>query len=103
MPKVELVYDRDCPNVSEARAQLRRAFARTRLEPSWREWQADAPDCPEHARGYGSPTILIDGRDVAGAERGVRASCRLYARPDGSMRGVPSVEMIEAALATSEP
>ena len=101
MSTVELVYDRDCPNVAAARAQLLRAFAQSKVPPSWREWQADAPDSPEHVRGYGSPTVLVDGRDVAAADRNGGASCRLYAQPGGAMRGVPSVEMIAAALATN--
>ena len=99
MARVDLVYDRDCPNVAEARAQLLRAFAHSKLPPSWREWQADATDSPEHVRGYGSPTVLVDGRDVAAAEPNGGASCRLYAQPGGAMRGVPSVEMIAAVLA----
>jgi len=99
MPTVELVYDGDCPNVAEARAQLLRAFAQAKLQPSWSEWQADAPESPEHVRGYGSPTILVDGEDVAGLERNGSASCRLYQHPGGAMRGAPDVKMIAAALA----
>jgi len=98
MSRVELVYDGDCPNVADARAQLLRAFAKTKMEPRWKEWQGDATDSPEHVRGYGSPTILVDGRDVAAAERNGGASCRLYEQPDGAVRGVPSVDMIATAL-----
>ena len=101
MPAVELVYDSDCPNVAEARAQLLRAFAEANIQPRWQEWQGDAPDSPEHVRGYGSPTILVDGQDVAAAEKNSGASCRLYQQPGGTMRRVPSVEMIAAALLTT--
>lgn len=101
MATVELVYDRDCPNVAEARAQLLRAFAQAKLPPSWSEWEADASESPEHVRGYGSPTILVDGRDVARAEQNGGASCRLYTQAGGTLRGVPSVEMIAAVLAAT--
>jgi len=103
MPTVELVYDSDCPNVAEARAQLLRAFAKTKIEPRWKEWQGDAADSPEHVRGYGSPTILIDGQDVGNAEGHGGSSCRLYEGSDGAIRGVPSVDMIATALERQDP
>ena len=37
MPTVELLYDKECPNVAEARANLKRAFATVGLSPSWTE------------------------------------------------------------------
>jgi hypothetical protein len=98
MAEVELVYDRDCPNVPEARAQLRRAFASAELGGVWREWCTDDDAAPAHVRGYGSPTILVDGRDVAADEPAAGTCCRLYTQADGSMRGVPAVDAILAAL-----
>jgi len=98
MPEVELVYAGDCPNIADARAQLLRAFAKTKIDPRWNEWQAEGPDSPAHVRGYGSPTILVDGEDVAAGESNVAASCRLYEQPDGGLRGVPSADAIAAAL-----
>ena len=56
-------------------------------------------DLPEHARQYGSPTILVQGKDVAGGEApGADACCRIYADGGGVMRGVPTVEQIAAKL-----
>jgi len=101
MPTVELVYDADCPNVQDARAQLLRAFAKTKISPRWREWRGDDDESPSHVRGFGSPTILVDGRDVAGTRGSGAASCRLYEQSDGSMRGVPSVETVASALGGS--
>lgn len=102
MSVVELVYDEGCPNVSEARAQLIHAFARTKMQPRWREWRIDDPEMPAHAQGYGSPTILVDGHDAGGAEPIVGlVSCRLYPRSDGKLRGVPEVDQIAVALGGS--
>ena len=98
MPMVELVYDGDCPNVADARTQLLRAFAEANLHPRWQEWRGDDPASPAHVRGHGSPTILVDGADVAQAEHGGAGCCRVYWQPDGSMRGVPTLEMITSAL-----
>lgn len=95
---VELVYDRDCPNVPAARAQLLRAFNVVGLAPLWREWDVRQADVPVHARGYGSPTILVDGADVAGGEpAGTDVCCRIYAGHSGP-RGVPPLAQIVAAL-----
>lgn len=98
MPTVELVYDADCPNVASARAQLLRAFARAGLPARWEEWWSDDPHAPGHVRGFGSPTVLVDGEDVAGVARveGVR-SCRLYGG-SGQLTGVPAMEDIVASL-----
>ena len=65
--KVELIYDADCPNATAARSLLIRAFAKTGTSARWREWERSARNTPARARAFGSPTVLIDGRDVAGA------------------------------------
>jgi mercuric ion transport protein len=97
--KVEFIYDPDCPNVAEARAQLLRAFAETGITPRWVEWSSDSVEAPAYTRGFGSPTLLVNGHDVAGqtSVHGI-ACCRLYADPSGALRGAPSVERIVAAL-----
>ena len=100
MTKIELVYDDDCPNVEAAREQLRKALRQAgRPDATWTEWHAGDPALPDHARGYGSPTILIGGRDVTGAAAGDGCSCcRVYQGDDGGLAGVPTVEAIVAAL-----
>lgn len=99
MPTVELVYDRGCPNVAAARAHLLRAFVQAMLTPRWSECLIGDTAIPQHVRGYGSPTILVDGRDVSGAEPGPDACCRLYGTEGGRLSGVPSVSQIASALA----
>ncbi len=98
--RVELIYDRDCPNVEAARAVLLRAFVETGVPASWAEWDRQAPESPERVRGYGSPTILVNGHDVAGAAPGSGADCcRVYDHGAGQLQGVPPVERIAKALA----
>lgn len=97
MPNVELIYDRDCPNVSAARANLLRAFAEAGVTPRWSEHLQE--DAPPHARGFGSPTILVDGRDVAGAPAGAEECCRVYLTEGGVLAGVPDVAAIAEAMA----
>ena len=98
-PRVELIYDPDCPNAQGARQALLKGFAEAGLQPSWAEWDRSSAESPPHARQYGSPTILVDGRDVAGAEPGDGSdSCRVYGHGPGGLRGVPPVPRIAATL-----
>lgn len=39
------------------------------------------PETPDELRNWGSPTILINGRDVTGGTRGNNVGCRVYAGP----------------------
>ncbi len=98
MRSVELISFDGCPNRERARAHLRAALGEAGLPALWAELDPGDPDLPVHARGFGSPTILVDGRDVAGdsAPRG-QASCRLYRGPSGD-HGAPSAVAILAAL-----
>jgi len=97
-PEIILVYDADCPNASAARAALREALGHAGMEPRWVEHDRAALGTPERFLRYGSPTILVDGTDIAG-ERGepVAAACRVYPDAHG-FRGVPPVETILAAI-----
>jgi len=96
---IELIYDLDCPNVAAARSQLIKAFARVGVAASWTEWDRSSTEIPSHARMYGSPTILVNGRDVAGeAPREDSTCCRLYHREDGGLQGIPPIDAIAAAL-----
>lgn len=99
MTTVELIYDASCPNVKEARSRLIRAFVRTGVSARWREWERHSPDSPDYVRGYGSPTILINGRDVQDAMSSVEAdSCRIYWDESGTLQSAPPVELIATAL-----
>ena len=96
---VELIYDADCPNVASARSVLIKAFSRTGVSARWREWERGAPEAPSYAYAFGSPTILVDGTDVAGAvPSSGAASCRVYRSDDGSPSRTPSLDALCAAL-----
>jgi hypothetical protein len=99
MPRVELIYDMDCPNVRHAREALLKGFSEAGLMPSWTEWDRKSPGSPAYVRGYGSPTILVEGRDVGGVAPGNgESNCRLYRDDSGSFQGAPSVEQVAEAL-----
>jgi len=97
---VELIYFYGCPNVPLARERLSCAFSALGMTPHWDEWDCNASGVPGHARTYGSPTILVNGKDVAGMEPSGDevGSCRVYVDGAGTIDGAPSVEVITAAL-----
>ncbi len=72
----------------------------------WTEWSTADSRCPAYARGRGSPTILVNGEDVAPGPRpwtpqreGLSPqSCRLYRHPDGAMLGVPPQGLVARAI-----
>ncbi len=66
-----------CPLTDAARAELERALAECGIR-DYEEIDILDPDAPEELRGWGSPTILVKGQDVAGQTKGNSASCRIY-------------------------
>ncbi len=98
--KVELICDADCPNVAETRANLLQAFAAAHIEAEWTEWERSSPSIPAYVAGFGSPTVLVEGRDVAGeSPREHISCCRLYASAEGRYSGAPSVELLKTSFA----
>lgn len=97
-PPVELIYDRDCPNVTAARAQLLRAFTQAGLAPQWREWERHDAHSPPYVRRYGSPTVLVDGQDVAAEDAQSDANCCRIYQDSGRLSGVPSLAVLGARL-----
>jgi hypothetical protein len=101
---VELIYDADCPNVAQARSLLIKAFTQTGVSARWREWERSAPDSPEYARRYGSPTILVNDRDVGGGAPGAGdAACRIYSDGNGKLSRIPPLEAVCSALMSASP
>ncbi len=72
----------------------------------WTEWSTEDESCPEYARGLGSPTILVNGEDVApgphpwAAQHGWAPpqSCRVYHHADGTLLGVPPRGLVTQAV-----
>ena len=91
---VELVYFSSCPNADPARDNIRAALAEVGAASEWVEWDLEGADTPDRCKAFGSPTVLINGRDVLGARgTGVGLSCRA--------EGAPSVPQIVEAITSS--
>lgn len=96
MPDIELVYFEGCPYAAEARRRLAQALEALHLRPAWREWDLGGDGVPDRVMGYASPTVLVDGHDVAG-DAGLGAGLRCAAG------GPPAVEAIIAAVRRAGP
>ena len=84
-------------NIQDARELLRQALKQAKVPLIWKEWEVNHPDTPQHVRNYGSPTILIDGQDLAGNfEADNNGCCRIYLDSHEDNRGVPSASIVKA-------
>jgi len=100
--KVQLLYFPGCPNVDAARNALRRSLDALGLRVAVEETDVTEARIARHLRGWGSPTILIDGVDVGGEREPTGAACRLYATGGEPIsRGVPPEPLIRSALERS--
>jgi len=102
--QIELVYDPGCPNVDMARDILTEACRGAGAPAVWTEWSSDDPDCPLHLRGLGSPSVLVNGEDVApgphpwaARDEGDGPRCRVYRDGDSIVRAPPR-DRVERAI-----
>ena len=89
-----LVFD-ECPLAPGARTVLERALERVgRARDDYTEVNLLDPATPKELASWGSPTILVDGRDVTGQSRGDAAGCRIY----DTASQLPDLEQLIDAL-----
>jgi hypothetical protein len=97
--KIEVLYVPDCPHHPAAMHKLNEVLAEEGIVSDIAEVAVHDMATAKTLQFCGSPTIRINGRDVA-AELGVvqhfAVSCRLY--PGSKEQGVPPVEMIRQAV-----
>ena len=102
--RVELIYGSQCPHVDMAREMIQAALAEMSAEAIWVEWNCDDPRTPTELRHYGSPTVLVNGRDVSNIDiddtRPDGSSCRIYPSEDADhpVCGAPSAALIARAI-----
>lgn len=96
--KIEVLYVLDCPHYPAAMAELKSVLAVERISAPISEILVDTPRMAEALKFRGSPTIRVNGRDIAGESdmQHFAVSCRLY--PGEKQPGVPPPEMIHRAI-----
>ena len=101
--KIELLWWEGCPSWPEALAQLRTTMAELDLEPDKLELrEITSGEQAETERFPGSPTIRIDGADVAPANGDpIGLACRVYRLRDGRPSPTPDPADLREALERS--
>ena len=99
-PTVELLFWAGCPSYPRALRDLGSAMETLGLErDQLRVREITTQDEAERAGFTGSPTILVDGRDVAGSSADpIMLACRVYRLRDGRVSPVPDPEDVRDAL-----
>ncbi len=98
--RIQFLYYEDCPSHEDGLQRLRQAVAAEGIQAPIEVIKVESEAQAESLRFIGSPTILIDGVDIAPVPSGVpyRLTCRTYRLEDGSFGPLPSPAMIRAAL-----
>ena len=97
--KVEVLYVADCPTHPEAVKLVKQVLAEEGVEAEIHEVLVRDEGMANELGFCGSPTIRINGRDVAGESQYARSfalSCRLY--PGSKQIGLPPLEMVHRAV-----
>jgi hypothetical protein len=100
-PDVELLWWAGCPSTDRAEAELEQAIHELGLSGVRVRRTEIASEEEARARGFvGSPTILVDGADVAspGPQEPVALACRVYHRRDGRISPTPDPDDTRGAL-----
>jgi hypothetical protein len=99
---VELLWWEGCPSTERALEAVTTAMSELGLagvDVRMREISTD--DDAQEAGFVGSPTILIDGKDLVPAadDEPIGLSCRVYRRRDGRISPIPDPDDLREALA----
>lgn len=100
-PRIELVWWEGCPSTERALSELREALAEVGLDGTEvRTIEIETDEDAAQAGFRGSPTILIEGVDVAGGDpdEPTGLTCRVYRRRDGRVSPIPDPDDLREAL-----
>jgi hypothetical protein len=97
--KIEVLYTAECPSHPAAVKLVKEILAAEGVEANIHEVLVSDEGMASELRFAGSPSIRINGRDVAGESHAARSfalSCRLY--PESKQIGLPPAEMVHRAV-----
>ena len=100
--RAELLLTPDCPHADEADELLRAALAAEDAQAEVSRTLITNLDEAASFGFHGSPTIRIDGHDVQPPTENepIGVACRLYRQDDGTVGGLPPIELLRAAIRT---
>lgn len=97
--KIEVLYVAECPSHAAAVKLVKDVLSEEGVSAEVSEVLVSDESFARDLRFRGSPTVRINGRDVAGESSGKEAfalSCRLY--PGSKQVGLPPVESVRRAV-----
>jgi hypothetical protein len=100
-PDVELQWWEGCPSTERALQELRDALADVGMPGAKvRTLEIKTEEEARRHGFFGSPTVLINGRDAVGAEPDELPglNCRVYRRRDGAVSPTPDPDDLREAL-----
>ena len=100
VPEMELLWWAGCPSTERALSDLQAALEDAGISGADIRMTEIATEEEARARAFvGSPTILVDGEDVAPpAEQPIGLNCRVYRRRDGAVSPTPDPEDLRDAV-----
>jgi hypothetical protein len=101
LPRVELLWWRECPSWERALGELREEMGTLGLDPASVEVREVATErAAEREEFVGSPTIRVDGRDIQPpGDEPAGLTCRVYRLRDGRISPLPDRADLREALA----
>ena len=97
---ITFLYYEDCPSHDAAIDRLRQVMAEEGVGAEIEIVKVETDEQAQRLHFVGSPTILIDGRDIdpPPSDAYYALACRAYRLEDGRISPLPSPDMIRRAL-----
>lgn len=97
---ITFLYFEDCPSHNAALDRLKNVMTEEGIDAPVKIIKIETDEEAERRQFIGSPTILIDGRDIDPPQHGASPAltCRTYHLEDGRFSPLPSVAMIRRGL-----
>jgi hypothetical protein len=98
--KITFLYYEDCPSHDVALGRLRQVMSEEGVQAEVEIIKVETDEEAQRLRFVGSPTILINGRDIdpPPPDTYYALTCRAYRLEDGRISPLPSPDMIRWAL-----
>lgn len=101
--KVTFLYYEDCPSHDAALDRLRQVMTEEGVKAEIEVVKVETEEQAQRLRFVGSPTILINGKDIdpPPPDALYALTCRAYRLEDDRISPLPSPEMIRRAVQSS--
>ncbi|CAA9451304.1 MAG: hypothetical protein AVDCRST_MAG58-989 [uncultured Rubrobacteraceae bacterium] len=102
--RVRFLFYEDCPSHELALERLREVLDEKGIDASVEVVGVESEEQAQELRFVGSPTILLDGQDIAPPppDAHYALTCRAYHLEDGRISPLPSPDTIRRAIDAAE-